>query len=183
MRFEATTGIFTASLMRRAAQAKPARGTACAMVGMRASCQPMPVLRIVAPACSMACASCTVSAPREAAFDQVERGDAEHDDEIRPGRGARLAHDLAGEAHAVLERAAPVVLALVGAQREELRDQVALRAHDLDAVVAGGLREHRGAHEVADGLLDLRPRPARAARSGLMPDLIGEGATMFWWKP
>ncbi len=31
------------------------------MVGMRASCQPMPVFMIVAPAASIACASCTTS--------------------------------------------------------------------------------------------------------------------------
>ena len=37
----------------RVAQAKAPRGTACAMVGTRASCQPMPVLRMVAPALSM----------------------------------------------------------------------------------------------------------------------------------
>ena len=93
---------------------------------------------------------------RQAAFHQVERGDAEHDDEIRARRGARLAHDFAGKAHAVLERAAPVVPALVGALREELRDQVALRAHDLDAVVTRRLCEHRAAHEVADRLPDFR---------------------------
>jgi hypothetical protein len=60
------------------------------------------------------------------------------------------------KAHAVGERAAPVILALVGAQREELRDEVALRAHDLDAVVARALGKHCGAHEIADSLLDLR---------------------------
>ena len=47
-----------------------------------------------------------------------------------------------GKADAVLERAAPVVVAVVGARRDELVDQVALGAHDLDAVVAGALREH-----------------------------------------
>ena len=35
--------------------------TEVAMVGMRASCQPMPVLMMVAPACSMAFANCTIS--------------------------------------------------------------------------------------------------------------------------
>ena len=35
--------------------------TIVAIVGMRASCQPIPVLRIVAPAASMAFASCTTS--------------------------------------------------------------------------------------------------------------------------
>ena len=48
MRFDAATGMRTACLIRRVAQANAPRGTACAMVGMRASCQPIPVLRIVA---------------------------------------------------------------------------------------------------------------------------------------
>jgi hypothetical protein len=41
--------------------AKAARGTLVAMVGTRASCQPMPVLRIVVPAFTTALASCTTS--------------------------------------------------------------------------------------------------------------------------
>ena len=54
--------------------------------------------------------------------------------------------------------AAPFVAALVGARGEELGDQVALRAHDLDAVVARLARERGGAREVVDGLLDLGRR-------------------------
>ena len=42
MRFEAMTGIFTASFRSRAAKVHAARGTFWAMVGTRASCQPMP---------------------------------------------------------------------------------------------------------------------------------------------
>ena len=42
-------------------QANAARGTLVAMVGMRASCQPMPVLMSVAPAAEIALASCTTS--------------------------------------------------------------------------------------------------------------------------
>ena len=42
-------------------QVKARRGTEVAMVGMRASCQPMPVLMIDAPASSTAFASCTTS--------------------------------------------------------------------------------------------------------------------------
>ena len=42
-------------------EAKAARGTIVAIVGIRASCQPMPVLMIVAPAASMPCASSTTS--------------------------------------------------------------------------------------------------------------------------
>jgi hypothetical protein len=42
-------------------QAKAARGTLVAMVGTRASCQPMPVLMMLAPAFATALPSCTTS--------------------------------------------------------------------------------------------------------------------------
>ena len=42
-------------------QAKAARGTLVAMVGMRASCQPIPVLRMLAPAAVTARASSSTS--------------------------------------------------------------------------------------------------------------------------
>jgi hypothetical protein len=61
MRLVATSGTFTCGLSLAVTPAKAARGTEVAMVGMRASCQPMPELMIVAPAASMACACCTIS--------------------------------------------------------------------------------------------------------------------------
>ena len=61
MRFDAMTGILTASLSRRAANAQAARGTFCAIVGTRASCQPIPWLMMSAPAASTAFASATIS--------------------------------------------------------------------------------------------------------------------------
>jgi len=65
MRLVATRGMETSPFSRFVTQAKAARGTLVAMVGMRASCQPMPVLRMVAPAASMALASCTTSSAVE----------------------------------------------------------------------------------------------------------------------
>ena len=53
-----------------------------------------------------------------------------------PDRGSGPAHDLDREASALLGRTAPLVGALVGARSEELVEQIALAAHDLDAVVA-----------------------------------------------
>ena len=74
----------------------------------------------------------------------------------RPPRGVahRLEH-LDAEAHAVLERAAVGVGPLVAARREELVDQVAVGAVDLDAVEAAGRRVARAAREVGDQLADL----------------------------
>jgi hypothetical protein len=50
IRLLVTRGMDTAPLSRAVTQVKAARGTMLAMVGMRASCQPMPVLMMVAPA-------------------------------------------------------------------------------------------------------------------------------------
>ena len=54
MRLEATTGMRTSLRKRSVTEAKAARGTEVTMVGTRASCQPMPVLMMVAPASSTA---------------------------------------------------------------------------------------------------------------------------------
>ena len=61
MRLLVTSGIFTSPIIFLVTHAHAARGTLVAMVGTRASCQPMPVLMMVAPAASMALASCTTS--------------------------------------------------------------------------------------------------------------------------
>jgi len=51
---------------------KPARGTEVAIVGIRASCQPIPVLIIEAPAPSIACASWTISCIRGGSWGKGE---------------------------------------------------------------------------------------------------------------
>ena len=79
---------------------------------------------------------------------------------------AGAAHDLDGQPAALLRGAAPGVGALVGARREELVEQIALAAHDLDTVVAGLAGQQCAAHEVVDGALDVaqRARPERVDR-------------------
>ena len=52
MRLDATTGIPTTRFSRAAQSARRARGIGYAMVGTRASCHPIPVLRMSAPAAS-----------------------------------------------------------------------------------------------------------------------------------
>ena len=67
IRFVVTSGMSmpsarSSSRIFRVTQVNAARGTLVAIVGMRASCQPIPVLIIVAPASVIARASCTTSA-------------------------------------------------------------------------------------------------------------------------
>ena len=67
-----------------------------------------------------------------------------NNDEVRAAGFAYPTHDLGREAHALLQIAAPAVLAAVGTGAEELVDQIAFRAHDLDAVVAAVAGEAGG---------------------------------------
>src|SRR5213594_2866119 len=110
MRLVAISGIETAPFKRRVTHANAARGTMVAIVGMRASCQPMPVLMIVAPA----------------ALDEIEHRQPVDDDELRAHGLARAAHDRDRKAHAIEKRAAPLVIAKIGLRRDELIDEVTL---------------------------------------------------------
>ncbi len=92
---------------------------------------------------------------RRAALDQVQHRQAVDDDEVGADACTDATHDLERQPDAVLIRAAPFVVALVGAGGDELVDQIALGPHDLDAVIAGGLGQGRAADEVLDGLFDL----------------------------
>ncbi len=65
IRLVATSGIRMAPRSRRVTQVKAARGTIVAMVGIRASCQPMPVFTMLAPAASTAWARATTSSQLE----------------------------------------------------------------------------------------------------------------------
>ena len=73
--------------------------------------------------------------------------------EVVADLGADGADDFEHEAGAVLERAAVFVLAVVDRRAEELGDQVAVGAVQLDAVEAGLARAPRALGEVRDDLL------------------------------
>ena len=78
--------------------------------------------------------------PLVAVFHQVQQRQPVDDDEVGAAGLAHPAHDFHREAHALLRRAAPGVVALVGARRGEFVDEIAFRTHHFDAVVAGFAR-------------------------------------------
>src|SRR5471030_1995186 len=92
--------------------------------------------------------------PGVAAINQVEQRVAVHDDEVGTDGGADAFDDFDRQAHAVLDAAAPAVLAQVGARAQELVEQIAFAAHHFDAVVAGVARQPGAACVVGDGPLD-----------------------------
>ena len=84
--------------------------------------------------------------------------DLELDVVVRADLGPDRAHDVEREASAVLERAAVVVVAVVDARGEKLRDQVAVAPVHLDPVRAGFAGAVGSPTEVADDLTDLLHR-------------------------
>ena len=72
-----------------------------------------------------------------ATFHQIQHGQTVDDDEVRAHALTHALDDLDRESHAVLVRTTPLVGTLVGAGCDEFVDQVAFRAHDLHAVIAG----------------------------------------------
>ncbi|KAG1198125.1 hypothetical protein G6F35_012683 [Rhizopus arrhizus] len=96
--------------------------------------------------------------PVAAVLDQVHQRQAVDDDEVRTAGFTDAAHDLHREAHALAGVAAPAVTARVGARRDELVDEVALRAHHFHAVVAGLAGQLRAARVVADMPFDAAGR-------------------------
>ena len=93
-------------------------------------------------------------APVLPVLHQIEHRQAVDDDEVRAHRRTCAAHDLDGKTHAPSGIATPRVVTLVGVRGEKFVDQITLRAHHLDAVVANVLCHPRAVHEVVDGALD-----------------------------
>ena len=135
IRLEATTGMPTSGRSLAVTRVKAPRGTDVTIVGTRASCQPIPVLMIVAPAASTSWARATTSSQLcpSGTRSVIERRKTMM--KSVPTAARTAPDDLDGEAPPRLGRAPVAVGALVGARREELVEQVALGRHDLDAVV------------------------------------------------
>ena len=89
--------------------------------------------------------------PGAAAFDEVEHGKSKNDNEIFPDPPADRLDNLNGEATSVAEWPAPLIITPIGLLGHELIDQVALRAHDLHAVIAGQVGELGTPGEIVDG--------------------------------
>ena len=77
--------------------------------------------------------------------------------------GADRGEDLDEEPRPVLRRAAVLVLAQVGGRRQELADEVAVGAVQLDAVEPARLDAPGGGGERGDGVVDHRRGHRRAA--------------------
>ena len=103
-------------------------------------------------------------------LELLDPADPRADGEVVTAAGPDRLDDAQRETGPILQRATPLVLALVGGRREELRDQVAVRRVQLHPVEAGVLQVGRRDSETVDQLLDLvrrhgvrRLRGARAA--------------------
>ena len=92
--------------------------------------------------------------PGHAILEHVHGGDPEDQDEVGPDGFTHAPHHLDRKAHAVLEIAAPLVSALIGALYQEGRQQVARRADDLDPVIAGQPGHGRAVGKVFELLFD-----------------------------
>ena len=111
---------------------------------------------------------------------EIEHGQPVDDDELLTDPFSDAAHDLHREAHPVRVVATPFIGAMVGCAHDELVDQIALRTHHLNAVIASLLGQLRGRDEVLDRPLDLpggqAPRDRRTIGA-----LIELGATRSGW--
>ena len=92
---------------------------------------------------------------RAAVVDQIEHRQAVDDNEIVAGALAHRLNHFNGETHAPGIIAAPLVVALVGARGEKFVNQIALRAHHLDAVIACFPRQLGAVGKIIDQREDL----------------------------
>ena len=150
MRLVVTSGTPTWPMSFLVTQANPARGTMAAIVGMRASCQPMPVLMMSAPAASMTWACSTTSPqplPSSTRSSMLRRYMM-----AKSGPQAwRMRETISSGKRTRLAKSPPQVGPVVGSAHQKLVDEVAFGAHDLDAIVASFTGQHGAADVGADG--------------------------------
>ncbi len=95
----------------------------------------------------------------------LDRADLHLQVKITSDFGANRADDLEHEARAVLELAPVLVLAVVDPRAEELRDEIAVRPVQLDAVRAGIARASRAPGERGRDLLESARRSSARTRN------------------
>ena len=116
IRLVATRGTVTEPRSFSVTQAKPPLGTDVAIVGILASCQPIPVLIMVAPAASIALASSTTSVQFDppSTKSSIERRNIT----IKSGRvAARTRSTIVVAKRVAVGEAAPLVRPLLSARR------------------------------------------------------------------
>src|SRR5690606_22164405 len=91
--------------------------------------------------------------------------EAQADLEVRAALGANAVDNLENDPRPVLKAAAVAICAVVEIWRQEFRQNIAVRAVNLDTVEPGGFRPAGSSDEVIAQLLDLPE--AEAARAGL----------------
>ena len=111
----------------------------------------------------------------EAAGIGLGAGDGHADDEVRPAGTADTLHDFGHEAQAVLQAAAPGIVAPVGERRPELVDQAGIAGEEVDSVEAALLVADRLIDERLDELANLGVAHGVAAPGVVVADLTGGG--------
>src|SRR5690606_29821262 len=88
------------------------------------------------------------------AFRPVSGGDAHADGDIGGHRSAHGGDDFATETHAVFQRAAVAIFAIVGNRRQKLVDQVTVRTMNFEHAIADTHGPLRRLHEAFNHLLN-----------------------------
>ena len=92
---------------------------------------------------------------RETALDEIRRIELDGNGVLRPHLGTHRTHHLQEQACTVGKQATPLVLALIGAGRQELRQQVAVRSVDLHPVQPGLLHQRGRGDKALDHILNV----------------------------
>ena len=157
IRLVAISGVEICLRKRLVTSRKAARGTLVAMVGILASCQPIPVLIISIPASSRRLARVTTSF-RASFFYEVQHRKAKNQNELATDPLPNTTDNLQRKFNSITVAATPSILPFVGSTHNKLIDQVSLRSHDLDTIVSSPLCEFRAPNKVPYGTFNKKAR-------------------------
>jgi len=95
--------------------------------------------------------------PRTPILYQIQHAQSENDDEIFPASLPRLVDNLYRQSHSIAKVATAVfIIAMIRFGHQELIDEIALGAHDLDSVVSRLLGQNGAIGKVSNGGFDIR---------------------------